>query len=107
LKSGIEQWLLKKKDDEPEQLKQIKEILKSHDTQKHLLPLSFHKHIKPPVKPAQRLLVKPEVVSGKRVPFTKSMARKSRPAVMEVIYESEDYENEKRKVATASSLMFR
>ncbi|CAK4652671.1 hypothetical protein LEN26_000874 [Aphanomyces euteiches] len=95
LKAGIEQWLLKKTDDNSScaeyehELKRIKEILKTHDTQHHLLPLAFHKHIKPPVKPPTRLLVKPEIVAGKRVPFTKTVAKKHL-SLMDVIYESDD-----------------
>ncbi|ETV63781.1 hypothetical protein H257_19288 [Aphanomyces astaci] len=101
LKAGIEQWLLKKTDDVPE-LKQIKNILKTHDTQHHLLPLAFHKRIKPPVSPPRRLLFKAEVVAGKRVPFTKALAVKDRKR-MDVIYESDDYEKEKRQTTETKS----
>ncbi|RLN88023.1 hypothetical protein DYB28_009289, partial [Aphanomyces astaci] len=103
LKAGIEQWLLKKTDDAPE-LKQIKNILKTHDTQHHLLPLAFHKRIKPPVSPPRRLLFKAEVVAGKRVPFTKALAVKDRKR-MDVIYESDDYEKEKRQSTYSTQLL--
>ncbi|CAK4078602.1 unnamed protein product [Aphanomyces euteiches] len=82
-------WLSKKQqqqlpesDAEPyaEQLKQIKEILKDHDTQNNLLPLKFHRYIKPPVHPPRRLLVSKEVVGGKPIPFTKTMVEKVRAA---------------------------
>ncbi|KAG9404904.1 hypothetical protein AC1031_005109 [Aphanomyces cochlioides] len=81
-------WLSKKQQQLPEsdakpyaeQLKQIKEILKDHDTQNNLLPLKFHRYIKPPVHPPKRLLVAKEVVGGKPIPFTKTMVKKVRAA---------------------------
>ncbi|KAF0698787.1 Aste57867_10610 [Aphanomyces stellatus] len=59
------------------ELKHIKDILKSHDTQGHLLPLAFHRHIKPPVVPPPKFLQKPEMVSGKVIPFTVTVATRS------------------------------
>ncbi|ETW04088.1 hypothetical protein H310_04457 [Aphanomyces invadans] len=106
LKAGIEQWLLKRTDDDVPELKHIKEILKSHDTQHHVLPLAFHKHIKPPVKPPQRLLFKDEIVAGKRVPFTKALAVKGRKR-MDVIHESEDFNKETRQAAYSTQLLLR
>ncbi|KAF0693524.1 Aste57867_15522 [Aphanomyces stellatus] len=85
---GLDKWLPKKKGQahEPEgpfahEIKQIKDILKDHDMQNNLLPLKFHRHVKPVVHPPQRALTQREVVSGKAIPFTKVMVKKERNAM--------------------------
>ncbi|KAF0702845.1 hypothetical protein AaE_015678 [Aphanomyces astaci] len=92
----------------------IKGILKDHDTQNNLLPLKYHRHIKPPVQPLQRHLVEKEVVAGKAVPFSKVMVKKERRAMklktiivtapLRTIYESDESVC-KRTQAPISSLI--
>ncbi|KAG9404350.1 hypothetical protein AC1031_004560 [Aphanomyces cochlioides] len=60
------------------EVKKIKDILKSHDTQHHVLPLSFYNHIKPPVEPPQKMQKTLEMVSGRKIPFTTALATRIR-----------------------------
>ncbi|KAH9068569.1 hypothetical protein Ae201684P_004272 [Aphanomyces euteiches] len=68
---AINKWLGKSPPPEPkehepfhDEIKHIKNILKDRDTQNNLLPLKFHRYVKPP-----------------RVPFTQSMVVKERKAM--------------------------
>ncbi|KAH9114134.1 hypothetical protein LEN26_000875 [Aphanomyces euteiches] len=74
---AINKWLGKSPPPEPkehepfhDEIKHIKNILKDRDTQNNLLPLKFHRYVKPPVEPDRRFLTQKRVVAGKRVPFT-------------------------------------
>ncbi|KAF0732997.1 hypothetical protein AaE_009204 [Aphanomyces astaci] len=60
------------------QLNQIKDVLKTHDTQHNLFPLAFYRHVKPPVSPPEKFRHRPEMVAGKKVPFTVAMATRGR-----------------------------
>ncbi|RHY25731.1 hypothetical protein DYB32_008138 [Aphanomyces invadans] len=104
LVKGMDKWMKTPANDAPfaDKIKQIKDILKDHDTQNHLLPLKFHRHIKPPVHPPARHLVEKEVVAGKKVPFSKVMAKRVQKEIqtkaqdeamaLRTIYETKEYD---------------
>ncbi|KAF0693526.1 Aste57867_15524 [Aphanomyces stellatus] len=121
----LDKWLPKKKELQQsegtfaDEIKQIKDILKDHDMQNNLLPLKFHRHVKPPVHPPKRLLTQKEVVSGKAIPFTKVMVKKERIALkakqvstnelmgLKTIFETEDYERMRKHQHAPPILMYK
>ncbi|KAF0700198.1 Aste57867_9252 [Aphanomyces stellatus] len=64
------------------ELKHLKSLLQDKDTQHHRLPLKFHRHIKPPVRPAKKMFLENQMVGGRMVPFTKTMALRTRQNVI-------------------------
>ncbi|KAF0714446.1 hypothetical protein DYB37_008731 [Aphanomyces astaci] len=115
---AMDKWLKKPTpQDEPfsVEMKHIKDILKEHDTQNHLLPLRFHRHIKPPVHPPKRHFLEKEVVAGKKVPFSKTMAKRIRMVslarvtdeamALKTIFETEEYEAARKMQHSTSIFM--
>ncbi|KAF0700199.1 Aste57867_9253 [Aphanomyces stellatus] len=104
------------------ELKHLKSLLQDKDTQHHRLPLKFHRHIKPPVRPAKKMFLENQMVGGRMVPFTMTMALRTRektfqhhpkpattvdddvtqllkrPGTLRPIFETDDYERQRKQV---------